>query len=271
MNTFSINRQFSLALEALSELRPELDGHHSNIQSKFASNLVPVLSIPSLESVLNEIGSMPREALFIGIATDGFPVLLNLHDPTPGPILIMGDPDAGKTSFLQNIANGIGRMHEPADVQFGVITAHSELWEDISALPHCAGIFSVYHSSAMDFLYSLSGWAHENKGTRQSVLLLLDDLENMENVDFDVCQTLRWLLIRGPSRRVWPVVTVNAERILKVSSWLGAFRTKIVGHVERCHPSLAVKKDEAIFRSLKSGLQFAICEGDGWMRFWIPA
>lgn len=270
MNTLSKNRQFSLALEALAELNPELNVHQSDIQSKPALNLVPVLSAPSLESVLNEMGSMPREALFMGIATDGLPVLLNLHNPTPGPILVVGDPGTGKTSFLQNIANGVGQMHEPADIQFGVITAFPDEWQNISVLPHCAGIFPVYHASAIEFLYSLSGWVHENKGTHQSVLLLLDDLERMESVDFDARQTMRWLLLRGPSSRVWPIVTVNAERVSKVNSWLEAFCTQMFGHVERCHPDLAVKNNEAMFRSLKPGLQFAIREGDRWMRFWIP-
>ena len=42
----------------------------------------------------------PREALFLEIADDGLPILLNLHDPVPGPLLISADQSAGKTSFL---------------------------------------------------------------------------------------------------------------------------------------------------------------------------
>lgn len=268
MSSFSSNRQFSLALEALAELQPELEAQR--VQTELESRLVPAALAPSLDSALDEVGPMPREALFMGIAPDGLPVLLNLHDPSPGPILVVGDPGAGKTAFLQNIACGVERMHAPEDVQFGVVTAFPDEWEGFSDIPHSAGVFPVYHSSAMDFLYSLSGWAHENKGSRQSVILLLDDLESMEQVDFDARQTLRWLLLRGPARRVWPVVTVNAERASQVETWLEAFRTHVFGHIEQSHHVLVDVEYESVFQSLKAGLQFALREGVNWMKFWVP-
>jgi hypothetical protein len=225
---------------------------------------------PALERVLDEVGPMPREALFMGVAPDGLPVLLNVHDPAPGPILVAGDPGAGKTGFLQNIAHGIEVMHEPGEVQFGVLTNFPDEWGEAHEVPHCAGIFPFYGSSAMDFLYSLSGWAHANKGGQQSVVLLLDDLENMEQVDFDARQTLRWLLLRGPARRVWPVVTVNAERTSQVEAWLEAFRTRVFGHMHQSRPALFAQEDESVFQSLKAGLQFALREDRDWLKFWIP-
>ena len=269
MSNFNSNRQFSLALEALAELRPEIEAQHTQATSE--SDLVPLSLAPALDSVLHEIGPMPREALFMGIAPDGLPVLLNLHDPAPGPILVAGDPGAGKTAYLQNIARGVVQMHAPKDVQFGVITAFPDEWEGFSDFPHSAGIFPVYHSSATDFMYSLSGWAHANKGVQQSVVLLLDDLESMQPVDFDARQTLRWLLLRGPAWRVWPVVTVNAERASQVEAWLEAFRTRVFGHIEEIYPSLAEKDDETVFQSLQTGLQFTLREEQEWMKFWVPA
>jgi len=269
MSRFNTNRQFSLALEALSELRPELEAQR-NTQTELDSRLAPIPVAPVLADVLDEVGPMPREALFMGIAPDGLPVLLNLHDPSPGPILVAGDPGAGKTAFLQNIARGVEQMHEPGDVQFGVITAFPGEWEAFVDSPHSAGVFPVYDSSAMDFLYSLSGWAHSNRGSQQSLVLLLDDLESMEQIDFDVRQTLRWLLLRGPSRRVWPVVTVNAERASQVEAWLEAFRTRVIGHVDQGHMSLFEHEDESVFQSLKAGVQFALREGGDWMKFWVP-
>ena len=268
MPTFSNNRQFSLALEALAELQPELDIQYLGADPDALLSLAP--RTPSLESVLDEIGPMPREALFMGVASDGLPVLLNLHDATPGPILVAGDPGSGKTTFLQSIARGVMQMHEPADVQFGVITNFPDEWQDFYQTQHCTGIFPVYHSSAVDFLYSLSGWAHDNRGTRQTVLLLLDDLESMESVDFDARQTLRWQFLRGPSRRVWPVVTVNAERASQVEVWLDAFRTRMFGYVQKPHPGLVRKGDAPIFQSLKAGVQFVLQEEGDWLRFWIP-
>ena len=119
------------------------------------------------------------------------PVLLNLHDPSPGSILVAGDPGAGKTAFLQNIAHGIERVHASEEVQFGVITAFPDEWDGFSEWQHNIGVFPVNSASAVDFLDSLSNWAHTNKGSQQAMVLLLDDLEYMEKVDFDDRQTLR--------------------------------------------------------------------------------
>jgi len=262
------NRQFSLALEALAELQPEIAAQRALLAP--GPQPVPAPSAPALEQALDEVGPMPREALFLGIAADGLPVLLNLHDPAPGPLLLIADPGAGKTAFLQTVARGAALMHPPEEAQFGVLTAHPDEWQGFAELPQCAGVFPVYHNAGVDFLYSLSGWAHANKGGRQSVLLLLDDLENMERVDFDVRQTLRWLLLRGPARRVWPVVTVNAERGRQVQAWMEAFRTRIYGRIRQVPPELE-EGNQSLFQSLKPGLQFAMREGDGWLKFWIPA
>ncbi|MFN8426219.1 MAG: hypothetical protein U0X87_08165 [Anaerolineales bacterium] len=44
------------------------------------------------------------------------------------------------------------------------------------------------------------------------MLLLLDDLEAAINLVFEARQALRWLFLRGLARRVWPIVTLNADR-----------------------------------------------------------
>lgn len=254
-------RSFSLMLEALSELQPEID----------AALPKPVPAAPSLSESLSELGPLPTEALLLGLATDGLPILLNLHDPHPGPLLIAADPGAGKTALLQLVAQAASQMHAPGDVQFGVVTNYPDEWGHLAELEHCVGIFPTYHDSAIDFLSSLSGWAHANKGSSQSILLLVDDLESMQHIDFDARQSLRWLLLRGPSRRVWPVVSMNAERAAQVESWLEAFRTRIFGLIadDRTADSLTGIPGSTL-KHLQAGLQFALREGNGWLKFWIP-
>ena len=260
-------RNFSLMLEALSELQPEIEDalrHGSGLPK-------PVPAAPSLAQSLSELGPLPREALLLGLASDGLPVLLNLHDPHPGPLLLAADPGAGKTNLLQMIAQAAANMHAVGDVQFGVITNYPDEWEHLTALEHCVGIFPTYHNSAIDFLSSLSGWAHANKGSQQSILLLIDDLESMEHIDFEARQTLRWLLLRGPSRRVWPIISMNGERALRVESWLEAFRTRIFGNIQsdRTAENLTGIPGTTL-KHLQTGLQFALREGDDWLKFWIP-
>jgi hypothetical protein len=254
-------RTFSLMLEAMAELQPEIE----------AAQATTMPTAPSLADSLSELGPLPREALLLGLASDGLPVLLNLHDPHPGPLLIAADPGAGKTALLQLIAQAVADMHTPEEVQFGVVTNYPDEWGHLAEPEHCAGIFPTYHDSTIEFLSSLSGWAHANKGSQQSILLLIDDLESMEHIDFDARQTLRWLLLRGPSRRVWPLITLNAERASQVEAWLEAFRTRIFGVIQDDRiADMLTGIPRANLKHLQAGLQFALREGNDWLKFWIP-
>src|SRR5512138_1121732 len=97
--------RFALMLEALTELVQEEkqarlgDGDTFNMTEDGSAP-----AIPSLRDVIAANASMPREALFLGLAEDGLPVLLNLYDSIPGPLLIIGDQASGKTRLLQAIA-----------------------------------------------------------------------------------------------------------------------------------------------------------------------
>lgn len=256
----NINR-YSLMMEALAELKPELEA---------ARPVKPVPALPPLSEVLDEFGPMPSEALFLGVASDGLPILLNLHDPIPGPVLITGDAGTGKTNLLQLIGNAAGRMHQPQDLQFGVLTSHPDEWSGVEAIPNNVGVFPLYHESAEDFILSLASWAHGNKTSRQSVLLLLDDLEAASNLNFDARQNLRWLLLRGPARRVWPFITLNPHRMENILPWLDAFHTRIFGAMQNPQHIHPLDAQGAELDSLTSGSQFTLREGDHWLRFWIP-
>ncbi|RPJ28553.1 MAG: NACHT domain-containing protein [Chloroflexi bacterium] len=266
----STNRQFSLALQALTELKTE------------TSTSLPkptMAAVPTLNKVLAEIGSLPSEALLLGVASDGLPVLLNLHDPHPGPMLIAGDAGSGKTAFLQTIAHSVAQTHDANDVKFGVITNYPDEWESVKAFPQHAGVFAVGHRSAQEFIHSLASWAHSNKNTQQCILLLVDDLESVASLDLQTVQDFRWLLLRGPARRVWPIVTLNAPRYGQVISWLQNFRTRIFGHVANRHVAEALGGDKAsVLSQLEARIQFSLREKDqrsspaeNWLRFWLPS
>lgn len=255
-------RQFSLALDALAELKTETVTP--------LSQAVP--AAPALTSVLAELGALPREALFLGMASDGLPVLLNLHDSVPGPILIVGDAGTGKTAFLKTIAKAAMITHRSSEIKFSVITNHIDEWEDVQNPSQCLGVFSSHHNSGQDVLLSMAAWAHGNARANQSMLLLIDDLEAVAKFDFNALQTLRWLLARGPSRRAWLFVTLNAARYGHVISWIPSFRTRIFGRIQDARFASALSGDAApALGTLQAGIQFSLRENGGWLRFWLPA
>jgi hypothetical protein len=258
------NRQFSMALQALAELKTEA--------SPPPVSGTPVPAAPALNDVLAEIGPLPLEALFLGVASDNLPVLLNLYDPHPGPILVAGDAGSGKTAFLQTIAQSVVKTHNANDVQFGVITNYPDEWESIEGTPHRVGIFPVGNKSTQEFMQSLAAWAHSNKNTHQCVLLLADDLESVASLDPETVQNFRWLLLRGPARRVWPIVTLNAPRYGQVISWLQSFRTRVFGRVANSRVAEALGGDQASALSqLEARIQFSLREKENWLRFWLPS
>ena len=257
----SNTKRFAMTIESLVELADEIK----------AAQADPQPALPPLSEVLAEYSPLPREALFLGLASDGLPVLLNLFDPVPGPLLVSGDAGCGKTALLQVIATAVEETHEPQEVQYGVITAHTDEWEDYEKVPHCAGIHSTKASTARELLDSLATWAHSNKGSSQSMLLLIDGFESMTDLDDQAKQNLRWLLLRGPSRQVWPIVTLNSTRAVHVYQWLEFFRTRLFGHMENPVEVRALTgSDDAKTDELISGVQFLLREGNEWLPFWIP-
>ena len=257
--------RYTLMMEAMAELKPEIDAARST------QNKQPTPTLPSLGEVLTELGPMPMEGMFLGVASDGLPVLLNLYDSFPGPILIAADAGTGKTTLLKTIAMATAMMHEPEQVQFGVMTSHPDEWSALEDIPNNVGIFPIQHQSSEDFILSLASWAHDNKSSNQAVLLLLDDLEAVTKLDSDALQNLRWLLLRGPSRRVWPIITLNPNRMENAQAWLEAFRTRILGPIQNVQLVRSLDAEKAELDSLNIGTQFAMREADHWLHFWIPS
>jgi hypothetical protein len=260
------NNRYALMMEALNELKPEIASARQT-----QTRAQPKPAVPMLGDVLAGYAPMPPAALFLGVASDDLPVLLNLHDPIPGPILVTADAGAGKTTLLQTIALASGAMHKPEDLQFGVLTNHPDEWNAVQGIPNNVGVLPLHDQSAEDFILSLASWAHDNKTSQQSVLLLLDDLEAASNLNFDARQNLRWLLLRGPARRVWPIITLNPNRMENILPWLDAFHTRIFGTLQNPRHVKQLDAVSAELGSLQNSSHFTLREGDSWLRFWIPS
>lgn len=256
------SNRFDLMIDALVELTREEKAHQPP----------PMPDLPTLKAVLADASPLPSEALFLGLAEDGLPVLLNLYDPTPGPILIIGDPACGKTRLLQTIARAADLLHSPSEVQYGVVTSHPQEWRDFYGNQNNAGVFFTQDDNTEELIQSLVTWAHNNKGEQQSVLLLIDDVEAVIKINPQVEQNLRWLLLRGPSRRVWPIVTLNAGRAQSMKAWLEFFHTRLFGFTRSADESnLLTGIPSHSLTHLSAGSQFALREGNKLLNFWAPS
>lgn len=258
------SKYYPLALEALVELAPEIAA---------ARELPEVVSDdrPSMKSILQRFENLPAGALFLGIADDGLPVLLNLFDPSPGPMLIIAEQGAGKTALLQSTTIALTGLYESEDVQFSAITSCVEDWNDLKHLPHCVGIFPFNFIETRELIASLYDWSHQNVNTQHAVLIFVDGLDQINSWDDATKSQMRWLLMRGPSHRVWPILTLNASLISDTKEWLSLFRTMIYGRVENTAlANMLTGASRANLENLRPGVEFKMKEGNQWLRFWIP-
>lgn len=255
----SFPERLALTVQALQELMPELHA---------ARTLGPLR--PGLARILEGLGPLPRRALFLGMADDGLPVLLDLRDPAAGPLLLTADRGAGKTAFLHNIVRAASHLQTERDLQWGVLTAHPAQWEHLQG-PQRVGVFAPYERAAGDLLLSMTAWAENARNTRQSLLLLIDGLEVVPHLEFEAQLSLRWLLAHGPSHRLWPIATVSPARRPQVLDWLEPFRTRLFGHMTDPAEWHALGGPSTGPDRLIPGAQFLLREHAGWIRFWIPA
>ena len=169
------------------------------------------------------------------------------------------------------VARAVELSDNPSDVQSGVITQYPDEWKKIQDSQSMVGIYATQENNTPELLQSLVTWAHNNKGEGQSLLLLIDDLEAVTKLDQQTEQNLRWLLLRGPSRRVWPIVTINASQAHNIETWLGFFRTRLFGRIHNSSDAQLVANDpNKTFDNLASS-QFSMREGNNWLNFWAPA
>lgn len=255
--------QLDLMLSALTEIIEEEQGKKAPPQTPPA----PVL--PNLSKVLAGIAPLPPEALFLGMANDGLPVLLNLYDPVPGPILIVGDSSSGKTRFLQTVARAVETLHSPEMVKYSIVSKKPEEWKNLYKGNNNLGIYLSSHENTVELIGSLVTWAHSNKGEGQSILLFIDELTDITTLDEQTQQNLRWLFLRGPSRRVWVFAAMNSEHTEAMSEWLEFFRTRLFGFVDDSETGKLLTGNSAL-NHLSSREEFAMREGNQLLKFWLP-
>lgn len=229
-----------------------------------------ISAYPTLENVLAKFLPLPADGLFLGVASDGLPVLLNLSDPRPGALLILGDKQTGKTDFLQVVARAASMAHPARVLRFVVITPQLQEWEGWNDIPHALGLWAPDEPGLKDVLNDLSTQAQQKKSPA-TILLLVDDLQCLEDADQEIRENLRRLLTIGAAGRVWTIATLNADLASRLPLWVRDFGTRIYGRVSDLDlADRLATMPGANLRTLLSGAQFCIREKSHWLRFWLP-
>jgi len=272
----TISNTFSMALQAFQELMPEIEEHKKKTIRKSPSMMMaPDTTLPSamtLEELIAQNPTLPNDTLMLGMANDGLPVLLNLYEPAPGPVLVVGDSGVGKTSLMQTLARATDLIQDPSDIQFGVVSSNPNEWKTLDASPGSLGVWPANHSSAQDFIQRITDWAGQPEHGRQIIVLFLDDLASIINTSYEIQENIKWLLLNGSKNQVWIVASLNVVRAIRMRVWLDLFNTHIFGYIQQPSLARALTTDSlSDFESLVPGLEFDIKQQGEWLRFWLPA
>ncbi len=254
----------SIAAQFARVLRIMKEDEDSEVAA-FASSLP---DLPRLSGLIEET-TLPSGSLLFGIASDGLPVALNLLDPGPGPLLVIGDPGSGKTDFLRVAAQSAIWSQSHSQVQFVMVSSRLESWGAFASHPHHLATISPFDRDLRDILFDLSDWAQSGP-YGQSRLLLIDDLATLMHLDEETQQNLQWLLVNGPGYGLWPIVTLGTSTSFKMQAWIRLFSTKVFGWIENANDAFALAPGSPA-PDLLAGAQFCMRTRRGaWLKFFLP-
>ena len=195
-----------------------------------------------LAKVLDEVGPFTEDTLFIGIADDGLPILLDLEDTDTGSMLFIGDRKAGKNPQLKTIAAALEFTHTPEQIKFAVITDDPNRWRDLQDSPNLINIFSYYSPGTPSFLEGLVNWTSVNRNSSQVIVLLIDNVNHMIHMPPDARENLSWLLRYGAEHKVRIFATLETHAyLMKTRTWRAMFGTLLYGKTMQDMPAVSAR------------------------------
>jgi hypothetical protein len=155
----------------------------------------------TFDEYLREINPLPDEAILLGMCDDRLPLLFNTGSYEPSQPLAI---QAGE----KILRNAYASKHNTVET-----VVLSNTWK-----PETGQHSEFYKQTTGDLILSLVSWAYGNTKHNNAVLLLVDGLENMDTLDFEVQQNFRWLLSRGRKRGAFVIASFR-----KTSQFLESF------------------------------------------------
>lgn len=163
--------------------------------------------VPTLGDLVNRFNPLPKDAVLMGLATDDLPVLHNSTNTVRLNMLIEDGEDV-----LLTMSRYIG-WRDNADVV--VLSNRTDCWGD--------NVFTFWDGKTDAVIASMAEYVNRNQGrANRPTYLMVDSFENVDDLDFETKQHLRYILLRGHRAKIWVVASVN--KIVN-DSWKDAFQS----------------------------------------------
>jgi hypothetical protein len=239
---------------------------------------------PSLRDLLLNSSSLPAQTAILGVANhDQLPVLLDLNDPAPGSLLVVGDERQQALDLLRVAVISVALRNTARGVQFIVFSHRPETWnqwvDEQGLQRYNLDVVSAESNQARDWIYRLAEWAEQRDNGQYGgppVVVLFDTLSFMTRLLPDARQRLENLICSGPDVRIWSIAAISTALAGSLGRQLERFDTRIWGYTEdpAVYTRLAgVPAGDA--RNFGAPGQFAVRVGPAgeqdWLKFRLPS
>jgi hypothetical protein len=220
---------------------------------------------------------LPSRTAALGYCDNGLPMLFDLTDARTGPLLVLGDREAGKSNLVRVLLRSAAHFNPPADFQYLLITSRPDEYAALAAAGkqsgHCLGSYGTYDQDAAIQIIRMAAMAEERYNSQRpspAVVIVFDDLRFATGLDCDTRLNFEWLLKHGPPVQIWPVAVQSTQAALDMGRWTTQFRTRLIGNMpekaaHRLSMYAGLRSDQ-----IMAGNQFGIHIHDTWLRFWVP-
>lgn len=230
----------------------------------------------SIMYLLKQYRNIPDRTAILGVCDDGLPVLLDLADPTPGSLVIASAELTGVKQLLDLALITTLSRSTRQDVEVLIVTRAPEEWEVFRQYPggHQVDILPVYERRSGSAILNLCKDLDQRMNGRSDdiiKLFILDDLNQINHIGFDVRINFQWLVKEGPGFGIWTMAGVAEENVQRSDRYLSSFQTRILGRFEDSFQAgwfaNARPPETSSFHPTQ---QFTTRIKRNWMNFWLP-
>jgi hypothetical protein len=150
------------------------------------------------------------------------------------------------------------------------MTDHPEEWQGQLDFPHCVGLFAMREKSTVKLIQALEAWINLGKRNAESVLLMIDGLDDFAHLHGGLVDAMNEILVHGPARKIWTIVTANPRQQKDADIWLKYFQSRILGYTKNTAGVNHAGLPETTIQSLSRGCEFILKESGRWIKFRIP-
>lgn len=228
----------------------------------------------SLEKAMETYGLLTPYTVLIGICEDNIPLTIDLTNPAPGAILILGDAQCGKTRLARAMLSSSSIASSPAQVVYTILAADVHEYTDLAEFAHCHRLIAGREAEAavvIDDLYNEIEQRRTKPGGPVKLLLIENLGTFVRFLEASRLARLLRLIKHGPRLGIWVLATLPASAIERIDpALLDAFRTHLLGRLDDPVLATYLSGDASCpAGQLEEGRQFCACVAGEWLSFWI--